>query len=75
MNIDGIIRQNKLFKGEDLTSIEETITLPENTSLKDFKTNRLQVLIQKNKEEAEEYNQKAASYRDKDVIKVLNDFK
>lgn len=75
LNIDGTIRQNKLFKGENLTSIEETITLPENTSLKDFKTNRLQALIKKNREKAEEYNKKAASYRDKDVMKVLNDFK
>lgn len=74
LNIDGTIRQNKLFKGEDLTSIEETITLPRNSSLKDFKADRLQTLIQKNKEEAEKYDQKVSLYRDKDVMDVLNDY-
>ena len=79
INKDGSIRGNRLFKGENLTKIEEVIDLRNYKSLEDFKKQRIEVLTQiKNKNKQDYYerlkrinNVTDSPYLDEEVIKVL----
>ena len=78
INTDGSIRNNTLFKGENLTRIEEVIDLRQYGSLEEFKKQRMMALIEMKEKNKKEYLNKLNQsyedhlpYRDSEVIKVL----
>lgn len=79
INIDGTIRGNKLFKGQDFSKITEIIDLNQYKSLIDFKDERKQLCNEEKKKRKQEYQQmiearndgSLSPYLDSEVAKIL----
>lgn len=79
VNTDGTIRGNKLFKGENLTKIEQIIDLRQYDSLEHFKSQRKAELIEIKKQNKKAYLDRVgrghfehpSPYLDEEVIKVM----
>lgn len=79
INIDGTIRGNKLFKGNQFSKISEIIDLNQYESLMEFKKERKQLCNDKKKKQKQEYQEmiklrndgSISPYLDSEVAKVL----
>jgi hypothetical protein len=79
LNLDGTIRGNKLFKGNDFSEIEQIIDLNEYESLLDFKNKRKEICNQEKMKRKQEYSELIKSkkcnstspYLDNEVLKIL----
>lgn len=79
LNLDGTIRGNRLFKGENFSKIESIIDLDKYESLAEFKKERKQFCNDKKKKQKQEYYQmiearndgSISPYLDSEVAKIL----
>jgi len=79
INLDGTIRGNKIFKGNNLAKIEQVIDLRQYGSLEEFKTQRRKELTEIGKQNKKAYFDKVGTghfenpspYMDEEVIKVM----
>lgn len=80
INLDGTIRGNKIFKGNNLTKIEQVIDLGKYGSLEEFRTQRrgeLNKIAKQNKQAYYDrvgtgYFENPSPYLDEEVIKVMS---